>query len=233
MSGIYKLLGMLLKSIYSVIGHYGWSIVVFTIIVKLLLVPLMQTQNKSMKAMSEIQPMMDEVKKKYPNNQEKQNEAIMKLYKDYNINPFMGCLPMLIQMPIIFGLFKVLRDPVTYVFGTEAVMQAADKGFYWIQSMSAPDIIMVGGIAVPFILPIIAAASTYFDSKTMSKGQPQNQMTTTMTYMMPLMILLWGRSFPAGLSLYWAVSNLFSIVQRKFLTPSVGPKAKDAKGEKK
>ena len=232
MSGIYTLLGTLLRFMYNLIGHYGWAIVAFTIVIKLLLMPLMQKQNRSMKAMSEIQPMMDEVKKKYPNNQEKQNEAIMKLYKDYNINPFMGCLPMLIQMPILIGLFRVLQNPVQYVFGTEAAMKAADTGFYWIPSMSAPDVIMVGGFALPFILPLVAAASTYFDSKTMSKGQPQNQMTTTMTYMMPLMILLWGRSFPAGLSLYWAVSNLFSIVQRKFLTPSVGPKAKDAKGDK-
>lgn len=230
MTGIYKLLGSLLMLMYKLIGHYGWAIVAFTIVVKLLLMPLMQTQNRSMKAMGEIQPKIEEIKKKYPGSQEKQNEAILKLYKDYNINPFMGCLPMLVQFPILIGLFRVLRDPVTYVFGSEAAMQAADQGFYWIQSMSAPDVIMLGGISLPFILPIVAAASTYFDSKSMSAGQPKNQMTSTMTYMMPLMILLWGRSFPAGLSLYWAVSNLFSIVQRRFLTPAVG--VQKGKGDK-
>lgn len=232
MTGIYTLLGALLKLMYNLIGHYGWAIVAFTVAIKLLLMPLMHAQNRSMKAMSEIQPKIEDIKKKYPNSQEKQNEAIMKLYKDYNINPFMGCLPMLIQFPILIGLFRVLRDPVQYVFKSEAAMQAADTGFYWIQSMSSPDVITVGAITLPFILPIIAAVSTYIDSSSMSKGQPQNQMTTTMTYMMPLMILLWGRSFPAGLSLYWAVSNVFSIGQRKLLNPKVGPQAKDSKGGK-
>lgn len=230
MTAIYTLLGALLKLMYNLIGHYGWSIVAFTVAIKLILMPLMQAQNRSMKAMSEVQPKIEEIKKKFANSQEKQNEAIMKLYKDYNINPLLGCLPMLIQLPILIGLFRVLRDPVQFVFKSEAAMKAADTGFYWIKSMSDPDVIMLGGIALPFILPLIAAVSTYFDSRAMSKGQPQNQMTTTMTYMMPLMILLWGRSFPAGLSLYWAVSNLFSIAQRKFLNPKVGPVQKDPKG---
>ena len=229
MTGIYTLLGALLKLMYNLIGHYGWAIVAFTVAVKLLLMPLMQAQNRSMKAMTEVQPKIEELKKKYPNNQEKQNEAMVKLYKDYNVNPLLGCLPMLVQLPILIGLFRVLREPVTFVFKSEAAMKAADTGFYWIKSMASPDVITIGGLTLPFILPLIAAISTYYDSKTMSKGQPQNQMTTTMTYMMPLMILLWGRSFPAGLSLYWAVSNVFSILQRKLLNPKVGPDAKDSK----
>lgn len=222
---------MLLKLIYDMIGHYAWAIIVFTIVVKLLLLPLSHAQNRSMKEMQEIQPKLDEIKKKYPNNPEKQNQLTMELYKEHKINPFMGCLPLLIQLPIIFGLFKVLRDPVQYVFKTEAAFQAADQGFFWVKSMSQPDVITVGALTLPFILPIIAALATYFDSALMQKGQPKNQMTTTMTYMMPIMILMWGRSFPAGLSLYWAVSNIFSILQKQFIKPNPGVKPPDTKSK--
>lgn len=233
MTGIYTLLGALLKLIYDMVGHYALAIIIFTIVVKLLLLPLTHAQNRSMKSMQEIQPKIDEAKKKYPNNPDKQNQITLELYKQYKVNPFMGCLPLLIQFPILIGLFRVLRDPVQFVFKSEAAFQAADQGFFWIQSMSVPDIIMIGGFAVPFILPIIAAVSTFLDSYLMQKGQPKNQMTATMTYMMPIMIFIWGRSFPAGLSLYWAVSNVFSIVQKLIIKPVRGvPAVKDDKGSK-
>lgn len=220
MTIIYSLLGQLLKLIHSFVGHYGWSIVVFTIVIKLFMLPLMNAQMKSMKAMQAIQPKIEEIKKKYPGNQEKQNQLTMELYREYNINPFMGCLPMLIQLPVLFGLFAVLRDPVKYVFGTEAAFQAADTGFLWISSITNPDVIAIGGFVVPFILPIIAAVTTYLDSALMQKGQEKNQTMVTMTYIMPMVILWYGRTFPAGLSLYWAVSNVFSIVQKLILRPN-------------
>lgn len=219
MAGLYNLLGSFLKLVYDLTGHYALAIIIFTIAIKVILLPLTFAQMKSMKAMQAIQPKIDEIKKKYPNNQDKQNQMIMELYKTYNVNPFMGCLPLFIQFPILIGLFRVLRDPVQFVFGTEAAYKAADTGFFWIKSMSVPDVIMVGTIALPFILPIVAAITTYIDSALMQKGQEKNQMTTTMTYMMPLLILFWGRSFPAGLSLYWAVSNIFSILQKFVIKP--------------
>lgn len=208
-------LGFLLKFIYQVVGHYGIAIIVFTIVVKTCLIPLTAAQNKSMASMQEIQPLIEDIKKKYPNNQEKQNQLIMELYQKYKINPMMGCLPILIQFPILIGLFNVLREPVKYVFSTEAAYKIADTGFLWIKSMANPDVITIAGITLPFILPILAAVSTFFDSYMMQKGQPKNPTTTTMLYMMPVLILVWGVSFPAGLSLYWAVSNIFSIIQRR------------------
>lgn len=209
------ILGFLLKLIYEIVGHYGISIIVFTIIVKLLIYPLTAAQNKSMAGIQEIQPMIDDIKKKYPNNQEKQNQLIMELYQKHKINPLMGCLPLLIQFPILIGLFNVLREPVKYVFQTQAAYAAADTGFLWIQSMATPDVIVIAGITLPFILPILAAGSTFIESYMMQKGQPKNPTTSVMLYMMPILILVWGVSFPAGLSLYWAVSNIFSIVQRR------------------
>lgn len=81
--------------------------------------------------------------------------------------------------------------------------------------MATPDVITLAGISIPFILPILAAISTFFESYMMQKGQPKNPTTSVMLYMMPVLILVWGVSFPAGLSLYWAVSNIFSIIQRR------------------
>ena len=230
MTGIYTLLGALLRWIYTLVGHYAWAIIIFTIVVKLLLLPMMHAQNRSMKSIQELQPKIDEIKKKYPNNQEKQSQLTMQLYQEHKINPMMGCLPLLIQLPILFGLFRVLRDPVDFVFGTEAAYLAADQGFLWIQSMSAPDVITLAGLTLPYILPIIAAATTLVDSMLMQRGQPKNQTTQMMTYMMPILILMYGRSFPAGLSLYWAVSNIFSIAQKQFIKAGKGetaPKRKD------
>ena len=233
MTLIYSLLGQLLKLIYDLVGHYGWSIVIFTIAIKLFMLPLMNSQMKSMKAMQVIQPKIEEIKKKYPGNQEKQNQLTMELYREHNVNPFMGCLPMLIQLPILFGLFAVLRDPVKYVFQTQSAFELADTGFFWISSMTLPDVISVGGIVIPFILPIIAAITTYIDSSMMQKGQEKNQTMVTMTYVMPVIILWYGRTFPSGLSLYWAVSNIFSIVQKFVLKPKEVEDVAGKKGSKR
>lgn len=226
------ILGFLLKFIYQVVGHYGLAIIVFTIVVKMCLLPLTAAQNKSMSSMQEIQPKMDEIKKKYPDNKDKQNQLIMELYQQHKVNPMMGCLPILIQFPILIGLFNVLREPVKYVFSTQAAYTAADTGFLWIKSMATPDVIAIAGISIPFILPVLAAISTFFESYMMQKGQPKNPTTSIMLYMMPVMILVWGVSFPAGLSLYWAVSNLFSITQRR-VTAYMKKNKETAKGGSK
>ena len=172
------ILGLLLKFIYQVVGHYGLAIIVFTVVVKMCLLPLTAAQNKSMASMQEIQPKMDEIKKKYPDNKDKQNQLIMELYQKHKVNPMMGCLPILIQFPILIGLFNVLREPVKYVFTTEAAYAAADTGFLWIKSMATPDVITLAGISIPFILPILAAITTFFESYMMQKGQPKNPTTS-------------------------------------------------------
>lgn len=227
------ILGFLLKYIYQVVGHYGMAIIVFTIVVKLCLLPLTAAQNKSMASMQEIQPLMDDIKKKYPDNKEKQNQLIMELYQKYKVNPMMGCLPILIQFPILIGLFNVLREPVKYVFSTQAAYTAADTGFLWIKSMATPDVIVIAGLTIPFILPVVAAISTFFESYMMQKGQPKNPTTAVMLYMMPIMILVWGVTFPAGLSLYWAVSNIFSIIQRSVTAYNKKMKKEATKGGSK
>ena len=137
LNAIGNFLGVILGFIVNIVGDYAWSIIIFTILVRLCLMPLMIKQIKSTKAMLDIQPKMQEIQEKYKNKPEKQEEELMKLYKDAKINPMAGCLPMFIQLPILMGLFALLRDPVAHgVFATEAAYHAANHGFLWIASVS-------------------------------------------------------------------------------------------------
>ena len=108
-------LGYILGFIYDFVGNYGWSLIIFTIFIKLILLPLGLKQQKSTTKMQQIQPKVAEIQKKYANDQQKLNEETMKLYKEYGVNPAGGCLPILIQLPILFGLYRVIYSPITYM----------------------------------------------------------------------------------------------------------------------
>lgn len=108
-------LGLILRTIYHIIGNYGWSLILFTIIVKALLFPLSIKQQKSMAGMSAIQPKLAELQKKYKYDSEKLNQETMKLYQQHKINPMGGCLPLLIQFPILIGLYNIIQRPLTYI----------------------------------------------------------------------------------------------------------------------
>lgn len=204
-SAIAKPMGLLLSFIYGFIGNYGVTIILFTVLIKLILYPLTIHQLKQTKKMSELQPKIQELQKKYKNDKEKLNIKIMELYKEENVNPAGGCLPLLIQMPIILGLFSLLRNPTQYM--NDPVMLAAVKeSFLWMSDLSQPD---------KWILPILAGITTYFTMSSSTSGQPGNNQTLkTMQYVFPVLIVWWGRSFPAGLTLYWFISNAFQYVQQ-------------------
>ncbi|RKD31374.1 YidC/Oxa1 family membrane protein insertase [Thermohalobacter berrensis] len=218
-------LGALVELIYNfvkgigfdakLISAYAISIIISTIILKFILLPLTLKQTRSMKKMQELQPKIKELQKKYKNDQQTLNTKMMELYKENNVNPFGGCFPILIQFPIIIGFFNVLRQPVKYIFGSEAVYEAINKSFFWISNLKDPD---------QWALPVIAAVTTYLQSKLMntSGGNPQAEATQrTMTLVFPVMIFVFSRSFPAGLALYWVVSNIFQIVQQLIINRSV------------
>ena len=131
MNIISNALGHVLRIIFELVQNYGLSIILFTIVVKVLLLPLTIKQTKSTKAMQDIQPKILEIQTKYKDKPEKQQQEIMKIYTEAKINPLAGCLPLLIQMPILIALFSVLREPVTYgVFVDQAQFATAAKGFY-------------------------------------------------------------------------------------------------------
>ena len=206
---IAKPLGMLLDLLYGFIGNYGICIIIFTVVVKVCLYPLYIKQIKSTAKMSDLQPKMQAIQQKYANDQETMNIKMQELYKEEKFNPMGGCLPMLIQMPIIMGLFALLRNPMRYMSDDNMIF-AFHESFVWIKDLSQPD---------PWILPIIAGVATFisFTMNTMltDTGNAQaNQMagmSKMMQYVFPVMILWMARSFPSGLALYWAVSQIIQI----------------------
>lgn len=211
MEFIYQTMGKLLYGVYLVIQNYGLSIIVFTIIIKVALLPLTLKQTNSMKKMNELQPKLKELQEKYKNNKEKLNEKMMQLYKDNNYNPAGGCLPLLLQFPILIGLFRVLQNPQTYVF-PESVYDSVVQNFLWLPNLGNPD--------PYYILPVLAAATTYLSTKMISAnsaGGSAAQTQKTMNMIMPLMIGWISINFPSGLALYWVMSNLFQMGQQ-FIT---------------
>lgn len=206
---IAKPMGYLLDFLYGIVGNYGISIIIFTLFVKLCLYPLYIKQTKSTAVMSEMQPKIREIQNKYGNDQETMNIKLQELYKEEKFNPMGGCLPMLIQMPIIMGLFALLRNPIRYITKDDMIF-AFHEPFVWINDLSQPD---------PWILPIIAGVATFI-AFTMNRAlqdtgtaasQQSGAMMKMMQYIFPLMILWMARSFPSGLALYWAVSQIIQI----------------------
>jgi YidC/Oxa1 family membrane protein insertase len=222
LSIISNLLGSVLRVIVELVQNYGLSIILFTVFVKVLLLPLTIKQTKSTKAMQDIQPKLQEIQEKYKNKPEKQQQEIMNLYKEAKVNPVAGCLPLLIQMPILFGLYNVLRNPVEWgVFADQAALQNADMVFLWVKSLSKPD----------YILAIISGVTTFVMQMLMMPKDQQQGSMKTMTYVMSAMMLYWGFKFPAGLTLYWTAGNLFSIAQHYLVMNPLKAKLANSKEE--
>ncbi|MDR7866390.1 MAG: YidC/Oxa1 family membrane protein insertase [Sporomusaceae bacterium] len=177
--------------------NYGVAIILLTVSIKVLLFPLTIKQVKSMQAMKELGPKLKDLQEKYKGDKTKLQQEVAGLYKKAGVNPLAGCLPLLIQMPFLTGIFFTIRD-ISYV---------GQPGFLWINNLAASD---------PFyILPVLAAITTFVSSQqTMVQSTAQNRM---MLLTMPLVIGFMALRFPAGLGLYWVVSNLVQIVQQWFL----------------
>lgn len=209
-----KGLGWLLSQLYLVLNNYGLTIIIFTVIFKLCLYPLYKKQIVSSAAMSEVSPKMQELQKKYANDQEKLNEEMLKMYKEENFNPAGGCLPMLIQMPIIFALFMLLRNPLLYTFSDDMIF-AVHESFLWIHDLTQPDL---------WILPIAAGITSFISfSQTQQQqaggdaAQQAGAMMKMMKYFYPIIIVWMGRTFPAGLTIYWFIGTVMQIIFNVYL----------------
>ena len=198
-------------------SNFGLSIVVVTIIIRLILLPLNIKQLKSSKAMQDIQPELKELQKKYSSKdattQQKLQQETMALFQKHGVNPLAGCLPIFVQMPILIAMYHAIMR-------TDAIQ---GHQFLWF-ALDSPD----------YVLPIIAGAATYLQQKLMMAGSPaaQNPQMVAMLYMMPIMITVFAFFFPAALSLYWVVGNIFMVAQTLFIRK---PIMKDAStgGDKK
>ncbi len=212
--GICGLLLSLLKAFYGFIPNYGIAIILLTILVKLVTTPLTLKQLRSTKAMQQFKPELDAINLKYRSEPQKKQAAIMEFYAKHQINPMAsctgGCLPMLIQLPIFFGLFMV--------FG-RAVELRGMSFFGWIQDLSRSDVLW-DGISIPFlmpsglaILPIVMLFTTYFQTKQSMSAISDPTQKKMMTWMMPIMMFVFSAVMPSGLVLYWIISNLWGIAQ--------------------
>lgn len=229
-----------LMVLYRLFGDFGVSIVILTIALRLLLFPLTLKQLRSTKATQALQPLMADIKKKYANDPQAQYRATQELYKEYNINPLAGCLPLFVQLPILYGLYGamdiVLRPSNTHQTYDHMVnsvlypfihpfsgLTASSFGMHWFGfinlSLATPD--------HSFILPVLAGLATFAQLR-MSQarnqqagaaggGMMQNQMQI-MSFVMPFITFFFALSFPAGLALYWTASSIFSMVQQYFVT---------------
>ncbi len=193
---IVDVLLVVLQYLYNFSGNYGLAIILLTIIVRGVTFPLTHKQIKSAKVMQEIQPEIKKLQEKYKNDKEKLNEETMKLWKEYNVNPVAGCLPLLIQFPVLIAMFQLLRER-DILF-----QEIADFSPYFLgMDMTMPD--------PTYILPVLAGATTYLQQKTMTTDQSQKALLIGM----PIMLLVISINFQSGLVLYLVVSNLLSLGQ--------------------
>ena len=188
----------------SLIPNYGVAIILLTILVRLVFWPLTHKSTVGMKRMQELQPKMKEIQAKYKDNPQRLQQETWALYKEHKVNPMSSCLPMLIQIPVFIALFNVLRSAVELRYAP----------FLWIGDLSEPEALFASWF--PFgglnILPVLMAVSTGLQSAFTPSAGDRNQQRMMMVFM-PLMMLFMFYSFPSALSLYWFLSNLFSIVQ--------------------
>lgn len=202
------------------IPNYGIVIIIFSVLVKILVYPLTKKSYKSMKEMSRVQPLLAEIKEKYKSDPQRMNKETMKLYKEHGINPMGGCLPMLLQLPLLGALFIVFRSTIQ--------LRGASFIPGWIDDLSSADTIFTLPFSLPMygdtfnILPILMAVTMIFQSK-MTMQDPKQK---AMVYMMPIFMLLIFNQFPSGLNLYYTMFNLLTIIQQKFIDTDKKPALK-------
>ncbi len=207
---IAKPLLYVLKFFYRFVHNYGVAIILLTAIIKLIFWPLSHYSYQSMQKMQKLQPHIARLKEKYGHDKERLNRELMNLYRSYKINPLSGCLPMLLQIPVFFALYKVLL----------AAIELRHAPFVlWINDLSAPDRLYIG-FNIPFlggipVLTILMGVSMYFQQKmSPSSLDPMQQ---KMMALMPLLFTVMFVNFPSGLVLYWLVNNVLSIVQQYYI----------------
>ena len=271
--GLLDGLGWVLARIYDVIPNYGLTIIVMTLLIRLVLLPLGIKQIKSMQHMQAIQPRIKELQKKYKGNKQKVQEETMRLYKEAGVNPLGGCLPLLLTFPFLIAMYSVIRQPVPNANFTAGgsepayinnhlpgdselyviVTQHQDTDFLWMNLQctllqAGSEVVVTdsdgqptdqklacGDSRFPDIVPYVALlvlmiGSTFYQQRQMQKASPpgaQSSQQQAIMKVMPLMFAFFGLSFPAGLVLYWTVSNGFQIAQQAMLLKAghIGPDA--------
>ena len=186
----------LLNTTDEYVGNFGISIIIVTILIKIALLPLTLKQDKSMKEMKKLQPELEKIKQKYANDKQMLNIKTMELYREHKVNPLGGCLPILVQLPILIALFGVLRNGII----------PKDSSFLWLK-LSDKD---------PFyILPVLNGAVSFLQQKLM--GTSDNPQMKNMMFVFPILMIYISYRMPSGLQLYWLTSSILAVVQQYFI----------------
>jgi YidC/Oxa1 family membrane protein insertase len=277
-------LGQFLYFVYNTVAfkNYGVSVIIFTIIIKLVLLPLTVKQYRSTSKMQEIQPLIQDIQRRYKNDKEKMNQELMKVYQEHKYNPASGCLPMLIQLPVIFSLYWVINQPLKFLLRKSAE-QIAALGEYVLNAIGGeaartyiseiqivnyfnnhiPELSNVSELLQPselinfnflginlgliptldtsllfgseaaiylplLLIPVLSVATTFISTKLItpkaSEGKANDKAAgtqSTMALIGPLMTLFFSFQLPAGVGLYWIVSNAFQIFQQLYINKYV------------
>ena len=215
----------IIQQIFMFVGNYGWSILIMTILIKIITFPLTYKSTKSMQKMQILAPRIENLKKQYANNPKKFNSEVMLLYKKEKASPLSGCLPMFIPLPIFIALYSLFQN----------MAELEGMSFYWIQDLSRPDVIFELPWALPLIgssmhlLPIIMTITTFIqsyltpqpakkeanNSKSSDNSGPNQQqiMSAYMKYFMPLLFFVISWNMPSALVFFWTIQNIFTIIQ--------------------
>jgi YidC/Oxa1 family membrane protein insertase len=207
------------------LANFGIIIIIFAFLIKLLLYPLTKSSFKSMAMMRQLQPQMNEIKEKYGDDPQKQQQAMMKLYKESGVNPIGGCLPQLLQLPILYALFRFFPSAI----------EIRQEGFLWCTDLSEPDVLIELPLSLPIYgahvagFPMLMAAAMIVQMRLQGTHQQQAGQMKVMMMIMPVFILVIFNNFAAGLSLYYLTYNILSAIQQKFINKSLETEGGDEK----
>ena len=216
----------ILEKIADAVGHlgvpgkFGIAIIIITILMRIVVFPLTLKQEKSMKKMRELQPEMDKIKEKYKDNPQEYQKRVSEIYKENNVNPLGGCLPLLIQLPVFVALY--------YAFSGKTIPN--DATFLWFNLKQPDKLFMMGNFAFN-LLPILNTGVTYLQQKMMSgatQGQEGSNQLQSMMYTMPLMMLFLFYRMPSGVTLYYLVSGVLSLAQQYIIMKGRSDDGKDS-----
>ena len=233
---IYRLLETIIPQEPKSISFYALAVIITTIIFKFALLPLNIAQTKNQRKMAELQPEVQKLQQKYKNDQQTLALKTQQLYKEANHNPLMGCLPLLIQCPIIISFFYIFRDPQKYAFTDPSMYQSMAKNFFYLTNLENVDRTMI----LPFIAAGLTLGTSLLMQKIQAKTNPQAKqmadqqgMMKMMLYMGPVMILFAGQRLAGGIALYWSVSNAFTLIQQLISYKSIDDAEEEALQEAK
>jgi len=214
-----KFLYLIMSLFYKVVRSWGLSIILLTVVLRIMMYPLSGWSIRAMKRMQQMQPLMEKVKQKYKNDPKRQQLEMMQLYRQYKANPFSGCLPQLIQLPFLFGMFDLLK--------TTFELRGASFIPGWITNLSAPDVLFSWSHPIIFfgttfhLLPFLLGGLMVLQQKMMTKNpaatDQQKQQNKMMVFMLPIVLTFVFYNFPSGLNIYWISSSVLDMLQRAWM----------------